>query len=152
MIVKTLAKALTIKRSSLCARRRKATGHEALGTIIARRNRKMKKTIWTAVAHELLYQELVKQFGPARLWVTSARPGRNLDKKFVAFCESFAKLVGANSSRAVEQQIAYARMMSVSKNPDIMRQLVLNKAAALHAGFIRQRDMPTGPQYHGRTN
>ena len=65
--------------------------------------------IWTAAAHNLLYQELVKRFGKLPEWTTNNRPGRGLDLEYDLFCESFAKIIGADSGDAVKQQIAFAR-------------------------------------------
>ena len=106
-------------------------------------------SIWSATAYDLLYGELVRQFDPLWKWETQARPGRGLDEKFDAFCKAFAELVGAESARAVEMQIAYARMGTVpnasAKAADgrsAMLNFILNKAAAYHAGFIRRTDVP----------
>ena len=92
--------------------------------------------MWSAAARELLYCELVRQFGPLDEWTTSNRPGRGLDKKFVAFCAAFAALVGAKSANAVQHQIAFAVMTTVPESRSLIANLMLNKAAAYHAGFI----------------
>jgi hypothetical protein len=106
-------------------------------------SKKGPKRKWTAAAYDLLYQELRNQFGPMEDWATSSRPGRNLDKRYERFCELFAELVGADSAGAVKQQIAYARMTSIPKDKSIMINLVLNKAAAYHARFIKYSEMPS---------
>jgi len=101
--------------------------------------------IWTAAAHNLLYQELVKRFGKLPEWETNNRPGRGLDFEYDLFCESFAKIVGADSGDAVRQQIAFARqetLPNVKSSRSMVSNFVLNKAAAYHAGFILFANFP----------
>jgi DNA-binding transcriptional regulator YdaS (Cro superfamily) len=104
------------------------------------------RMIWTGAAYRLLYQELVDKFGPYCDWEKKGSPGRNLDAGFKAFCSNFARIVGAKSGGAVGHQIRFA--MPETSNGTTWtamgqsRTAILNKAAALEMGFIRQKDLP----------
>jgi hypothetical protein len=102
--------------------------------------------IWTATVHRLLYARVVKLFGAYDKWEKKTSPGRGLDADYTAFCEAFAKVVGANSGEAVKHQIAFA-LPSTSNGSTWSRDhhaqvAILNKAAALEEGFIANKHLP----------
>ena len=74
----------------------------------------------------------------------TASPGRELDAEFDSFCEIFAKAVGAKSGDAVKHQIRFA-LPETERGSTWGRQAqtaILNKAAALEAGFIKDSQLP----------
>lgn len=102
--------------------------------------------IWTGDARRLLYGRLVAQFGALDTWTGSSSPGRGLDQKFDQFCEDFARAVGANSGDAVKIQIRFAMPESAHGSDwdqGHARTAILNKAAALEAGFIENKHLPS---------
>jgi hypothetical protein len=103
-----------------------------------------RETIWTMEARRFLYRRLVAKFGPLGEWEKSHSPGRGLDADFAAFCASFATVIGAQSGDAVQLQIRFA-MPESERGSTWGRQAqtaILNKAAALDAGFIDDRHLP----------
>jgi hypothetical protein len=100
--------------------------------------------IWTGGARRLLYRRLVKLFGPYDQWKKTASPGGGKDTKFDEFCDGFAKVVGANSGDAVKHQIRFAlpETQSGSTWESQAQNAILNKAAALEAGFIKDKHLP----------
>lgn len=100
--------------------------------------------IWTGDVRRVLYGRLVKEFGPLDDWEKTNAPGRGLDQQFQQFCDDFAKAVGAKSGEAVQHQIRFA-MPETTKGSHWGRQTqtaILNKAAALEAGFIEDKHLP----------
>lgn len=100
--------------------------------------------IWTGDVRRVLYKRLVQLFGPSDKWEKSGAPGRGLDADFDKFCEAFAQAVGAKSGDAVKHQIRFA-MPESERGSTWERQAqtaILNKAAALEAGFIRDSQLP----------
>ena len=59
----------------------------------------MTPTIWSRTARDLLFEELVKQFGPYKTWKRAEYPSKAKQKEFVKFCVDIAALVGAKSWR-----------------------------------------------------
>jgi hypothetical protein len=100
--------------------------------------------IWTGEIRRVLYHRLVKQFGPLAGWKKSGSPGGKLDDKFDEFCEAFAKAVDAESANAVKHQIRFAMPESASGSSwgRHAQTAILNKAAALEAGFIEDKHLP----------
>jgi hypothetical protein len=100
--------------------------------------------IWTGEVRRVLYRRLVQQFGPYRGWKKTNSPGGTLDTKFDQFCDTFAKAVGAQSGNAVKHQIRFA--MPESERGSTWgrhaQTAILNKAAALEAGFIEDKHLP----------
>jgi hypothetical protein len=105
---------------------------------------KQKERIWTPAAHELLYTELKKRFGPRSEWDSHSRPGRGLDRQYDEFCEAVHKAVGANSAQAVQHQIAFTQPISDKArwDPSHTRQAIQNLTWALETEFIRASDLP----------
>jgi len=66
------------------------------------------------------------------------------DADFQKFCEVFAEAVGAKSAGAVKHQIRFAlpETKSGSKWGRHAQTAILNKAAALEMGFIKDRQLP----------
>jgi hypothetical protein len=103
-----------------------------------------KPEIWTGEVRRVLYSRLVHQFGPYRGWRKSNSPGGAHDDKFDQFCDAFANAVGAKSSDAVKHQIRFAMPESErgSTWDRHAQTAILNKAAALEAGFIEDQHLP----------
>jgi hypothetical protein len=101
-------------------------------------------SIWGQDVRRVLYRRLVQQFGPYEKWEKTSSPGRGLDASFAKFCQEFAKAVGAASGDAVQHQIRFAlpetEEGSVWENH--AQTAILNKAAALECGFIRDKHLP----------
>lgn len=100
--------------------------------------------IWTGNVRRVLYQRLVREFGPSDQWEKTSSPGRGRDKAFDAFCAAFAVAVGAKSGAAVKHQIRFA-MPESERGSTWDRQVqtaILNKAAALEMGFINDSQLP----------
>lgn len=100
--------------------------------------------IWTGDVRRVLYRRLVQKFGPSENWKKNSSPGRGLDKDFELFCKAFAQIVGADSADAVKHQIRFA-MPETERGSTWGRQAqtaILNKAAALEMGFIKDGQLP----------
>ena len=100
--------------------------------------------IWTGDVRRVLYSRLVKQFGPYDRWEKASSPGHGLDTQFNKFCQKFAEIVGAKSGEAVKQQIRFALPETERGSTwDIghAQTAILNKAAALEAGFIKTKHL-----------
>lgn len=100
--------------------------------------------IWSGDVRRVLYRRLVELFGPYEKWEKSSSPGRGLDADFDQFCRIIAQAVGASSGDAVKHQIRFA-MPETKKGSTWERQAqtaILNKAAALEAGFITDKHLP----------
>lgn len=100
--------------------------------------------IWSSNARQLLFSRLTKLFGAASEWEYTHAPGRGLDEQFEEFCEAFATVVGAKSADAVKMQIRFAmpEMGTGSERDRHAQTAILNKAYAMEAGFIEDRDLP----------
>ena len=99
--------------------------------------------IWTGDVRRVLYKRLVRLFGPSGKWEKAHSPGRGLDSEFDDFCNLYARVVGAKSGGAVKQQIRFA--LPEKRGSKWGRQAqtaILNKAAALEVGFIRDSQLP----------
>jgi hypothetical protein len=102
-----------------------------------------RETIWTEAAYELLYEQLVRRFGPYKTWLGQRPANRD---EFEQFCATFAEVVGAKSAEAVKMQIRFAVGID-GPNEHRWRQgqartAILNMAAAFHAGFIDNSHFP----------
>jgi hypothetical protein len=104
--------------------------------------------IWTMEIRLVLYRRLVEQFGAIDKWKETSSPGGDRNKEFDQFCEDFARVVGAKSGDAVKHQIRFAMPESVRGSGSIWKNgghapvAILNKAAALEAGFIEGKHLP----------
>ncbi len=104
----------------------------------------MQPEIWTGDVRRVLYTRLVEKFGSLDIWTGTSSPGGKHEDEFVAFCEDFARVVGAKSE-AVKHQIRFAMPESSSGSvweEGHARSAILNKAAALEAGFIKNKHLP----------
>jgi hypothetical protein len=101
-------------------------------------------TIWTGDIRRVLYHQLVKKFGPYDQWEKVSSPGGNRDKEFEKFCDSFAEAIGAKSGEAVQHQIRFAQPETPNESTwsRQAQTAILNKAAALEAGFIEDKHLP----------
>lgn len=100
--------------------------------------------IWSGDVRRLLYRRLGKLFGPSEKWEKGGSPGRGLDPEYEEFCTGFAEVVGAKSGDAVKHQIRFA--MPESEHGSTWgrhaQTAILNKAAALETGFIKDSQLP----------
>ena len=100
--------------------------------------------IWTGDVRRVLYKRLVQLFGPSDTWEKAGSPGRGLDADFDEFCEVYARAVGSKYPYAFKLQIRFA-MPETEHGSTWDRHAqtaILNKAAALEAGFIRDGQLP----------
>jgi hypothetical protein len=83
-------------------------------------------------------------FGAYDTWDRANTPGNNRDDAYDAFCQAFASAVGANSAAAVQHQIRFAMPETESGSSwgRHAQTAILNKAAALEEGFIRDKHLP----------
>ena len=100
----------------------------------------MKKFIWTLKNRTLLYEILVERFGPFSTWNKTAYP-EGKKEEFYELLTAFAKIVGANSADAVQQQIAWATTRQSTTNGHTLC-LWQNKVVAYECGFISRKYIP----------
>jgi len=120
------------------------------------------KKIYSLVIYTMLYEQLIKRFGPFAQWTESRLPGRGLNDQFLEFCDDAARFVGANSGEALRKQLEFAMPIRPGhkqhwgpspkgKTPGLARVAILNIAAALETGFITNSMLPsieaTGPRF-----
>jgi hypothetical protein len=100
--------------------------------------------IWTGDIRRVLYRRLIQRFGPYERWAKSNSSGGEHDKDFDDFCADFARAIGAKSGDAVKMQIRFAMPESPSGSTweRHAQTAILNKAAALEAGFIKDMHLP----------
>jgi hypothetical protein len=74
----------------------------------------------------------------------ASSPGGGRDNEFDEFCGIFAQAVGAESGPAVKMQIRFALPEGPGSTWESghVQTAILNKAAALEAGFIENRHLP----------
>lgn len=109
--------------------------------------------VWTGDARRLLYSLLVKKFGPLSAWQSANSPGQGRDDEYRQFLEDFARTVGASSGNAVQMQIRFAMPETENGSTWVaghVQAAILNKAAALEAGFIESRHLPEQMAVVGR--
>ena len=108
-----------------------------------------KKIIWTSKSRVALFDGLVERFGPYAKWEgrgpsdsnPSGHPGEGKLAEFDAWCDGFAKAVGANSGAAVRMQIGFAIPDGiVSKTYPEWQYPTKIIGAALLCGFITAED------------
>jgi hypothetical protein len=100
--------------------------------------------IWTGEVRRVLYKRLVERFGPYDTWKRKSSPGPEHEDAYEQFCDAFARAVGAKSASAVRHQIRFA-MPETERGSTWGRHAqtaILNKAAALEAGFIEDKHLP----------
>src|SRR4051812_34875805 len=100
--------------------------------------------IWSGEVRRVLYRRVVALFGPYSTWANKNSPGADRDADYEEFCGWFARAVGAKSAQAVQHQIRFA-MPETQRGSSRGRQTqtaILNKPAALEAGFIEDKHLP----------
>jgi hypothetical protein len=60
--------------------------------------------VWTFEVREVLYQLLVRQFGPRSQWQAVKRPGRGLDEAYALFLHDFAKIFAIIQNEKEDQK------------------------------------------------
>ena len=101
--------------------------------------------IWTGTVRRAMYQTVVALFGPYDAWEKTHSPGRGLDDQFKTWCENFAKGVRAKSGKAVQHQIMFSlpeTERGSTWGTGYAQNAILNKAAALEMGFIKDSHLP----------
>jgi hypothetical protein len=98
--------------------------------------------IWTGEVRRVLFQLLVKKFGPYSEWENTVYPGRGLDEEYKNFLTSFAQTVGAANWEAVRHQIYFAVETGQNNFRGSPLPTVMCKAAAVEMGFISNADLP----------
>jgi hypothetical protein len=73
-------------------------------------------TIWTPTTTDMLFEQIVKRYGPYSDWEKSNYPGRGLDQDYEEFRTAFAKVCGANSKDAVGMAIMIAAKPKLTSN------------------------------------
>jgi hypothetical protein len=93
-------------------------------------------TIWTPATTDMLFEQIVKRYGPYSDWEQANFPGRGLDQDYEEFRTHFAKVCGANSKDAVGMAIMVAAKPKLAKdgNENIL-------ASALKYRFITVNDI-----------
>jgi hypothetical protein len=103
---------------------------------------KVKIDIWTIELTLLLYREIMKRFGPHRLWGPASFPAVS-PGAYDDFCEDFARAHGAKSSDAVKMQVGWAiGHQPMIKNLHNMRNFFRNKLVAWDVDFIDSNLFP----------
>lgn len=103
---------------------------------------------WTQEMRVKLYSRLVKDFGPYNVWGAKGEPKdkqvqfhKVLTELAMEFSREAGHLILAN---VVHAQINWATTSQKEmKDQSRIRNFVLNKAAALDAGFISASELPT---------
>jgi hypothetical protein len=103
---------------------------------------------WTQEMRRKLYSRLVKDFGPHNVWGAKIGPKDKQVQFYKVLAElalQFSKEAGHFiAASALHAQINWATTLQKEmKNPSRIRNFVLNKAAALDAGFISASEWPT---------
>jgi hypothetical protein len=111
----------------------------------AKERNKMK---WTQEMRRNLYARLVKDFGPYNVWGAKIEPKDKKDEFAKVLAElaiQFSKEAGHFILASVVQaQINWATTSQMEmKDPSRISNFILNKAAALDAGFISASELPT---------
>jgi hypothetical protein len=100
--------------------------------------------LWTPELRAALFPELVKRFGRHSEWTYTGYcyPGRDLDKAYDCFTDSFAEVHGIESGKAVRMQVDNAARIKWDQTGDTESwghqygHTVRNIGAALAAGFL----------------
>lgn len=99
---------------------------------------------WTPERQRMLYRELTARYGPYREWYSRNCPFEGELGDYVNFLDSIRFIVGADSIRAVQNQIDWAITGQTSTtNKGHARCLFMNKVMAFEEGFIDTDFMPT---------
>ena len=103
---------------------------------------------WTQEMRRNLYSRLVNDFGPYNVWGAKIEPKDKKDEFAKVLAElaiQFSKEAGHFIlASAVQAQINWATTSQMEmKDPSRISNFILNKAAALDAGFISASELPT---------
>jgi len=103
---------------------------------------------WTQEMRRSLYSRLVKDFGPYNVWAAKIEPKDKRDEFYKVLAEltmQFSKEAGhLILADVVQTQINWATSSQKEmKDQSRIRNFILNKAAALDAGFISASELPT---------
>ncbi len=106
----------------------------------------MREPKWTHELRRIMFERLVREFGSYDTWGKSEYPsGRK--KRYAEVLDElrncFECLTGKSfATDAIEQQIAFGFTKQQSRlGSSHARSFILNKAAALEAGFIKTRQL-----------
>jgi hypothetical protein len=106
------------------------------------------KMKWSQEMRRSLYARLVKDFGPYNVWGAKIEPKDKKDEFYKVLAElaaQFSKEAGHFIlASVVHAQINWATSSQKEmKDQSRIRNFILNKAAALDAGFISASELPT---------
>jgi hypothetical protein len=76
----------------------------------------MSNLIWTPATSDMLFEQIVKRYGPYSDWERSNYPGRDLDQDYEEFRIAFAKVCNAKSEDAVGMAIMVAAKPKLAKD------------------------------------
>jgi hypothetical protein len=103
---------------------------------------------WTHELRILVYRRLTQEFGPYRTWGMADYP-RNNKANYELSLKDIARFISQLTGQpfawtAIQQQIrwGYSKQAGIT-NPNHARNYILNKAAAIEAGFICSKDLPS---------
>lgn len=102
----------------------------------------MKKCIiWTYKVRFGVYTDMIFKFDVHSMWEYQYRPEKNPDR-YNAFCAEVAEMIGANSYRAVQNQINWAITSQKEIKSGHIRTCFGNKIAAIDSGFLTPACFP----------
>ena len=103
---------------------------------------------WNQDVRKVMYRRMFEKFGACKSWVSRTNPtGDSVD--MAEFLEEmsvgFAKITGEPCTvGAVQNQLNWGlgAKQSVIKDPNHLKNYILNRAAALEVGLITYNDLP----------
>lgn len=107
---------------------------------------------WTQDMRTIMFRRLVQQFGPYETWGRRTYPSNHKDEYRRTLHEIagfFSALTGETlRASAVELQIKYGYTpQGEIKEQGRVRTWILNKSAAMDAGFIKTSELPTNLRF-----
>jgi len=102
---------------------------------------------WTQNRRQELYSRLMTEIGSHHLWDAKIKPVSKrpqFDKLLTTLAHEFCQETGETfAESAIQQQINFATTTErILRNRSHIRSFVMNKAAALDAGFILSSSLP----------
>jgi len=102
---------------------------------------------WTQDCRRKLYSRLVEQIGSHHSWDAKIKPvtkRKQFDMLLTTLAHEFSQNTGETCTEsAIQQQINFATTTeSILKDKSLIRNFIMNKAAALEAEFISSSSLP----------
>lgn len=103
---------------------------------------------WTQDCRRRLYSQLVAEIGPHHSWDAKIKPvtkRRQFNALLAVLAREFSQGAGeACTESAIQQQINFATTTErLLRDKSLIRNFIVNKAAALEAGFILSSSLPS---------